>query len=265
MAYREYLKKQYSFLKDKDGGYVFTGDDILQEDTVNSEGRKLKSDERRKIHADLLPQPIVGDLEHGKIFICSLNPGFSDDDYDDEAKIRDLLFAQLKQENATMFWLKKELEGTGGGKWWQRRFDQGDQSRSMVNNIRLAYAQNGIIIGKHDVFDMLSRVVVALELFPYHSKEMQWGALEQKSVEEMRSFVHKELIPNAKVKNQIVCFTRAISKWGVTEEERAKYSKCVFCVSPEKSRRITFNVKLPLGAFIWKHLNHISNSFTKLL
>lgn len=269
-SYIEYLRQQYNHLKDKTGDFVFFDDEIAEDEKVDSSGRELTEEEYSLIHTNLYPQAVTGDIEKGKLFFCVLNPGFGDSDYEDEKLIRSELIKQLSQKNASMFWLKEEYKDTGGGKYWRGLLDQNDSSKSLVENIKRAYENNGFPITKEDVFNILSRIVVDVEYYPYHSKtapDIFSNTYRDrcKSIGRVLSFVHNELIPNAENNKQLVCFIRSISAWGVTEEEKAMST--VFCFkAPGTGRaRPYFNVDRPLGKRVFEYLSEISDSFSKLL
>ena len=261
MGYRGFLDEHYKLFSGRNGGFVF------QNDYFNE--RERLSDESQKLHTNLLPTPVLGDLDKGKIFICSLNPGFKERDYEDEKIISVEVMIQFSQRNASMFFLGNDYNGTDGSIWWKSRFNQKDPNKSLVMNVLRRYQNNGVAVDIADIYAMLSRIVVALELFPYHSGTMNWRAMqgceqENGSVYRMRSFVHNELIPNAGKNNQIVCFTRSIKAWGVTEEEK-QMTDVVYCTPSNASRRITFSVEKPMGAFILDHIRVITGSFSKVL
>ena len=264
--YKAYLYKQYKHLINLSSNYIFIGDDISYDYVIDTCGKTLEKKDYSKIHSNILPQPLAGDLENGKIFLCLLNPGFDDNNYNDERIIRNELLNQISQVNASMFWLKDEYKNTDGGKYWRRVFNQKNpKDKSLVANIQKSYMKNDIVLSEDDIFTMLSRIVVDLELFPYHSKNQPNNTiLRIQSVSEILNYVHNELIPNAKDKNQLVCFIRAINKWKVTDDERLNEN--VFCYNPHNPQLRPFmNVDNELGTIIFNHIDIITNNFTVLL
>ena len=148
--YKDYkeLKEKYN-KEGKEGNYYFECD----ENSINEYFVKHTHDKNKKeneesqtvIHFGLLPQPFIGDVENAKIIICSLNPGFSADDYNaDELHHNDIL-EQLNPDNhnKTLFWLTEKPDDkgnlSGGAKWWQGKLDQKDKEKSLVYNIIKEY------------------------------------------------------------------------------------------------------------------------------
>lgn len=270
-TYIEYLKRQYNHLEGKgvDADYILQGDAIDESRIVNSHNLSLNKKNEHAFHTKLLPQPVVGNLSNGKIFICILNPGFHQDDYNCEKEIRDEILKQYNQDDASLIWIKKEFKDTPGGKWWRSKFNQKNQQISLVAAIVKEYEKQILKGMDHNeniekVFSILSRIVVDLELIPYHSKNKpSMKGLE--SVKKMKEYVHKVLIPNADNNDQIICFARSIKSWEVTEEEKNR--RVVFC--NEKNNRgnrcFSLSTESPIGNAIFEHFKTLSNNFSKLL
>lgn len=266
----DYLKDQHDDLEKRTGNYkIFSCDPFPTSAIVYGSTGKENS---TKIHADLLPQPVVGDLKNAKIIICSLNPGYCDEDYYVEnlalAKLhgypyyRDILLDQLDQsKNNTFFWLTESPKKSGGAKWWQGRLDQNNPKLSLVNNIFEAYKKNGVMKKKEEVWEMLSRIMAAIELFPYHSKSMDKNLLKScRSVEVVRDYVLDDLIPRAKKEDRLICFTRSFKEWGVAKKKLPPN-----VIINKSVRNISFSVKSHLGRAIFDHIEKLSNQFTKKL
>lgn len=275
MQYIDFLKKNTKNFCDPNGNYLFSNDKIDIENDCIVKEKDLDKKEETKIHHKLLPQPVIGDLKNGKIFICSLNPGFGDKNYEDEEKeeVKNELLNQLRQEKPSMFWLKDDFKDTDGGKYWRNKLNQGDEKKSLVKKICSKYNNK---INDADVFNWLSKNMVALELFPYHSKRMKKSLLKKckndnknGSVDNMLRFVHEELIPNAQKNNQIICFTRSIrdwSNWTVDNEEieiEKLNNPMVFYNDKKHCQNITYNVTIEngLGEFILKYICKLTNGF----
>lgn len=265
-GYRKYLNEQYEYLICRESNYIFKGDNIPSNSLINTSGKKLEKKDEHRIHSNLIPQPLAGNLEKGKIFICLLNPGFSDSDYDDESIIKDELLNQISQVNASMFWLKEKYKNTGGGKYWRNVFDQkSPKGKSLVINIQNSYCKEGIKLSKEEVFSMLSRIVVDLELFPYHSKRQPKDKdMQIQSVDEMMNYIHDDLIPNSIDREQLICFIRAKDKWRIKNNETDNDN--VFLYNPSnKQLKPYMNIDNDLGGTIFNHIRKITKDFTVLL
>ncbi len=264
-----YLKMQHNHLVQKTGDFIFSDDRayIDANDKIDFQGSITCKAEETKLRTYLRPQVVAGDLTNGKIFLCVLNPGFSAQDDCDEQIIKDALLSQLSQTKPSMFWLEKKYKNTGGGRWWRKKFGQKDPHRSLVKAIVNGYAAEGeskksIIVSEEDIFLMLSKLVVDLELIPYHSKRRPRNINNLHSVETIRNYVHNDLIPNAKSNNQIVCFLRAINDWRVTSDERNMENVFLNETEGKGNRCITFNVKMSLGKAILDHIRTITKDFS---
>ena len=278
--YIEYLKRNYESLRNKTGDYILEGDQIAEDEKVDSKNRSLKKFEFTKIHNNLIPQPVFGNIKEAKIVICSFNPGFDEEnDYKvedeqmaNEARLiyyKDIFLSQLNCESKSHPFIGEKKSNdynvSPGANWWRKRLNQSEAKKSLVQNIKNSYKNNGIEKNDEEIFDILARNIASIELFPYHTKnKVGKGTLEScKSVEMIKNFVYKELIPNAKVENRIICFTRSISEWEVENNSNVIDEEVVF-INPEEYREnLYYNVELPLGSYVYQHLYKLSKGFTK--
>lgn len=257
--YKEFLEEQYGSFKEFKSEYILPCDcdDAYVKNETNS-----KIIEERKLHTDLLPELVVGSLETGKIFLCNGNPGFSEQDYKDQEKLGNKMLEKLQQKDASFFWLTKEYAETGGGRWWRKKFNQKDKKKSLVANTIKRYAEKSIHITEQDVFSLLSKLVVDLELIPYHSKIKPTQIQQLSSTKKQLDFVHKYLVPNASVNNHIICFIRSIKNWGISEEEKGKDEVCCNEKDGKGIRSVTFNIELEVGKKIFAFLKKYTQDFS---
>ena len=275
MDFETYFCEQYKRIKENfensengTGEYLFDGDDnIPEKKRISERGKKSYN---TSIHTYLLPQPFVGDIENAKIIICSLNPGYSDEDcyIEDEKSAKEKgykyygkeLLNQLNPnaENKTLFWLTEEKSDevknlSGGAKWWRGKLDQNDQTVSLVAQIAKYFN-----FDKETVFKWLSENMAAIELFPYHSKKFSKSLLNKcKSSEIIKEYVRQVLISEANDGKRLVCFTRSLKDWGVDKLENDHN-----IIRNNKSvQNITFNVKLPFGESIFNYICANSDKF----
>ena len=235
--YKDYkeLKEKYN-KEGKEGNYYFKCDkNSINEYFVkhtHDKNKKANEESQTVIHFGLLPQPFIGDVENAKIIICSLNPGFSTDDYNtDELHHNDIL-EQLNPDNhnKTLFWLTEKPDDkgnlSGGAKWWQGKLDQKDKEKSLVYNIIKEYKSDVASLSdeelkkeKEKVFKVLSENMAAIELFPYHSAKFNYNYLKNcESTNKIIEYV-KELAEKSKGKNRLICFTRSFKYWEVDKIE----------------------------------------------
>ena len=92
----------------KKGNYIFEWDKY----DANLIGGGKNNDTRLRL--DLLPQPFVGDIENASVIICSLNPGFEENDVEVENPANpqnhadDILNQLSKSAPKSMFWLTEK-------------------------------------------------------------------------------------------------------------------------------------------------------------
>lgn len=261
----EQYKKIEEIFRNGTGEYLFDGDgNITEKKRIFERGKKSYN---TSIHTYLLPQPFIGDIENAKIIICSLNPGFSDDDcyiekpynIDGYPNYSEELLNQLnpKAKDKTLFWLTEKSDEvknlSGGAKWWRGKLDQNDQTVSLVAQIAKYFN-----FDKETVFKWLSENMAAIELFPYHSKKFSKSLLNKcKSSEIIKEYVRQVLIPEANDGKRLVCFTRSLKDWGVDKLENDHN-----IIRNNKSvQNITFNVKLPFGESIFNYICANSDKF----
>lgn len=271
--YKDYkeLKEKYN-KEGKEGNYYFKcdGNSINEYFVKHTHDKNKKENEESQtvIHFGLLPQPLIGDVENAKIIICSLNPGFSADDYNaDELHHNDIL-EQLNPDNhnKTLFWLTEKPDDkgnlSGGAKWWQGKLDQKDKEKSLVYNIIKEYKSDVESLSneelkkeKEKVFKVLSENMAAIELFPYHSAKFNYTYLKNcESTKKIIEYV-KELAENSQ-KSQLICFTRSFKYWKVNEiKKQADGNDNVDVIRNPSVQNISFNIKnKDFGGAIFEHI-----------
>lgn len=264
--FEEYFFKQYNCIKENiEAGnmeYLFECDNKFPKKKIVS--KRGDSSYATSIHTYLLPQPFIGDIKKAKIIICSLNPGFSDEDcYIEEKSLSEEhmypdytkeLLNQLnpKGKNKTMFWLTEKEEKSGGSRWWRHKLDQNDKSVSLVATIAKEYYNGYNSDNKEKVFKWLSENLAAIELFPYHSKKFSKSLLNKcESSKCIKNYVYECLIPEANKGKRLICFTRSLKDWGVENYNGENV------ILNSSVQNITFNSQLELGKGI---LNFIKDN-----
>lgn len=254
----------------KKGNYIFEWDKY----DANLIGGGKNNDTRLRL--DLLPQPFVGDIENASVIICSLNPGFEENDVEVENPANpqnhadDILNQLSKSAPKSMFWLTEKkplLSGTekekplfsGGAKYWQGKFNQKNPNESFVKAVIRGYCDNGIKKSEDDVFKLLSEKIALIELFPYHSEKFDRKYLKCESTEKIREYVCNTLIKNAAENDQLICFARSYKEWtrGMTVAESGNVIRNL------SVQNITFNVKKDFGRKIFEHIKKHTDNFTK--
>ena len=166
----------------------------------------------KKLHVGLLPHPYCGDLKNAEVFILMLNPGFGILDYLDEEnnKFRAALKNNLLQQECGEFpfiFLNPEFHGTGGGRYWLRKFE---------DLIRLAVKKENGNFEK--ALQFLSKMIATIELFPYHSQSAppisSVKRNQPESVKAAIDFVKHGLIKKARKEGRLVIVARGGRYWG---------------------------------------------------
>lgn len=261
--FKEYFSRQYNKMQNKTKKvreFLFEGDEKLKEHTKGSKSST-------KLHLDLLPQPFIGDLENAKIIICSLNPGYSEKDECIEIEYQEEFRKQLDpdQQDKTLFWLTGDENDGGGFKWWKNKLDQKNKNDSFVGKIIREYKNNNIELSKPEVFNMLSKIMAAIELFPYHSKSFNENLLKYcNSTEIIKNYVLDVLIETAKKDKKLICFTRSFRLWGVADIARKKLYKDQNIICSPNPRSVTFNANLDFGKAIIAYLCKCTGGFQKI-
>lgn len=273
-SYIEFLRRHYEKFSTGSAPYIFEGD----EEAFESDAwKKLEKDKDTKLHTELMPQPVTGDIMNAKIIFCFLNPGFDENDINEEAFLRDQYLRQLKQENADFYGLRKEYEDTGIGYYWRIDpgiFNTNYEDYSLVSRIHKEYKGKYSI---EDVYNMLSKIVADIELVPYHSNNGPSAKMIKLLNSSQRAirFLREELLPNAKKNGQLICITRSKTEWGIKDKVIEKYSD-VININTVNYRKPTTNIRRvrakdgkypeqPFGMRIYKHLEKLSDGFTKPL
>lgn len=165
-----------------------------------------------RLHLSLLPSPYVGDLRKADIFVLSLNPGLSFEDYYAETRVaefRHRLEQTLRQDlegvEFPFIFLDPEFCWHGGFRWWERKL------RNVVTKIAKDQFRGKYLDALRDV----SKRLASLELIPYHSRSFKANGLIGRlpSVSEVRRFAKEVLISAAKRGDKTVVVIRKVRKW----------------------------------------------------
>ena len=160
----------------------------------------------------LLPLPYVGDLKRAKIILCMTNPGLSIVDFHAEQNVsgyRSALIRQIRQEKLDeleypFIMLDPELCWSSAYQWWMRKL-QRTIERMIDEGVAHTFADaTALVAGK----------IAVLELFPYHSRNFNHGALIDKlpSVQAIRDFAHTSVDDGRQV-----VVVRSRDHWGLDD------------------------------------------------
>lgn len=165
-----------------------------------------------RFHLSLLPSPYVGDLRNADIFVLSLNPGLSFEDYYAEMcvpKFREHLKKTLEQDldgvQIPFIFLDPEFCWHGGFRWWERKL------RDTITMIAVRKYGGRYLDALRDVGKRLA----SLELIPYHSARFGAHSLSRKlpSARKIKCFAKAALLQNANPGDKTVIVTRKADEW----------------------------------------------------
>lgn len=119
-------------------------------------------DERYRLQLDVLPEPFIG-ANTAPVVLLNLNPGFGEGDPEDHqrAEFQALLRNNYKHSDSEypFYSLDPHFEN-GGRRWWEKKL------KPLLN-----------ICGREQV----SRSLLCIEFFPYHSRRFRNGSLRVES------------------------------------------------------------------------------------
>jgi hypothetical protein len=178
------------------------------------------------LHDHLLPSPFAGDLRRGDIFLLLLNPGFNIGDYFGERQptfrraLRATLDQKLEEEEFPFMWLNPELSFHPGFVWWHKKL--GGLIQMLADQWNSSH---------YEASRRLSRRLVGLELFPYHSQSFDNKHLNKKlrSMEVMLNYV-SGLSKRALSGEVFITVMRKPKEWNLQQCD------CVHVFSPGAAR-----------------------------
>ena len=172
-----------------------------------------------RFHLSLVPSPYVGDLHKAKIFVLSLNPGLSFEDYYAEMcvqKFRDRLKKTLVQDldgvEFPFIFLDPEFCWHGGFRWWERKL------RGVIRMIAEDRFNGRYLDALRDV----SKRLASLELIPYHSASFKAASLIRilPSAREIKCFAQAALPRDVERGDKTVIVTRKVNEWDLHTSSR---------------------------------------------
>lgn len=142
----------------------------------------------KKVHADIPPEPYIGNMMEGRVFIIDMRPpcGTFDDEYNDKtgwgwgplARVAAHNLIQDEQNAHAMYYMDPKLGETPGGKYWctSETSKLGEYTKELVNKAHPGETTRAL--------QLFSDHVCVLNICAYHS--VGWMGLER-VVPEMRS------------------------------------------------------------------------------
>ncbi|MCL4250305.1 MAG: hypothetical protein KJ065_19300 [Anaerolineae bacterium] len=173
-------------------------------------GEACQPDQSRRIHAELMPEPYLGDPFIAPVILLNLNPGYSAEDcrfYADASRrraCRDNL--EHKRAAYPFFLLNPDYALFSGPRWWRAKLKQLIVETSL---------------------EQVARKVCCIEYFPYHSPKFGFGKLILES--QRYSF---DLVRRAIADRKIIVAMRARRLWENAVPE-LKSHHCLELNSPQ--------------------------------
>lgn len=179
---------------------------VLPEDFAVLAGHRNYSN----LRLDTLPDQVIGGLDNAEVIFLLLNPGF--DEKDITVNLALPQFVEANRRNlidpyaSPFYYFNGELNSTGGYTWWRRIFNP--------------------LIEAGVTEAMLSEKIMAIEYFPYHSKD--WKELPQVPSQQVAFSLVRDAIERGKT----IVIMRGKDKWLNAVSELASYDKVILHPNP---------------------------------
>lgn len=154
-----------------------------------------------RIRPEIIPEPFLG-RAYAPVVLLNLNPGFNDEDlaWHEEPEFKRQSLASLRHEAQPYpFYLLNPELAAPGVRWWTQKL--------------------GALIRTAGV-EKVSRSVLCVELFPYHSRRFAHARLRLPSQE-----YGFELVRNALVREAVIVVMRGWKFWKEAVPELEGYSR----------------------------------------
>lgn len=175
------------------------------------------------VHAELLPQPYLGNVASSKVVYLLLNPGCSGTEDNIELgchRLQQALRDNLNSTQGRLVYLDDEFEWTSGGKWLRQK----------VVNPLSHYGVTG---------DDLNRNFAIVEYFPYHSKTFDFK-LDQPLKSQQYGFA---LVRQAIKNGALILLMRGREFWLKAVPELVDYQQVGRCITPHSMRNVILSKK----------------------
>ena len=173
----------------------------------------------KRIHLGLTPTPYVGCLEHARIFILLLNPGFTPLNYFAEYQVpgqREIHLDCIAQNAANarrgFHDLQPDSSWRGGFQYWHGKLS------ALATQLTQSTGQS-----LPEAFDLIRRNLAIIELAPYHSATfgLPNSLLTQlRSVRLAQDYVRTVVAPRAINGDATIIVTRRAKLWNIEPSER---------------------------------------------
>lgn len=206
----------------------------------------LLLDPGKQFFLNLIPAPYTGPIRTASVYLLLLNPGFSSLDLfaeEREPKLRRRLIRNLSGNTPNLSFDPK-FHWTGGFRWTLSKFRK---LIDVISTERRLYTPK-------EKLDFFANQIAILELVPYHSPSFPLSPTEfnnLQSVELMKDFVEKFVIPRAKADECTVVITRKVKEWGVGR------GKNVILYGPGEARGAHISPQTRGGKAILKRLRRV--------
>ena len=179
---------------------------VLPEDLAVLVGHRNYSN----LRLDTLPDQVIGGLDKAEVVFLLLNPGFDEKDITVNLALPQFVKANRHNLNdpysSPFYYFAGNLEQTGGYAWWRR----------ILNPLIEAGVTEA----------MLSEKIMAVEYFPYHSKD--WKEIPQVPSQQIAF----NLVRDAVERNKTIVIMRGKDKWLSAVSELTNYDKVIFHPNP---------------------------------
>lgn len=186
---------------------------VLAEDlsAVDAFNSRCSDDDPWRLQLHLYPEPFVGH-PYAAVYLLGLNPGYS---HEDDAWHAELAFGRAIRDNLShqdvdypFYFLAPRFHDSPGGRWWLKRLKR-------------------LIDATGSDLARLSRRLMCVELFPYHSIRYKGLPRSISSTRLVPSTAYSAaLIRQAITNRKIIVAMRSYSAWCQQVPELATYDHC---------------------------------------
>ena len=189
------------------------GEDLKSEQTkINF--NKVESN-NKKLLTNLIPVPFAGDIFNAKLYILTLNPGFTPGVYIDEhedTKYIELAKQNLRLELKTFKSLHEDAKNTDGYKYWSKKIQNIVETVSALSNIEY-----------DESFKITINSLAVIESAAYHSatfaQDYEKILHSMPSSQLVKKFVHDYVMERVRKNEAMVFVWRGAKFWNITEEK----------------------------------------------
>ena len=199
----------------------------------------------KKLLTNLIPVPFAGDIFNAKLYILTLNPGFTPGVYIDEhedTKYIELAKQNLRLELKTFKSLHEDAKNTEGYQYWSHNGRIPKIAREVQRLLNTEYDES---------FKFTKDNLAVIESVAYHSTQFAQiknkdKLLSMSSSQLNKKFVHDYVMKRVRKNEAMVFVWRSANFWNITEEKNVIIRK-----NPQH-KNLYWEEVIPMAKFLVK-------------